>query len=458
MNDEKRLSWWTYLAFGSGDLAQNLIYQTISIYLLLFYTNVYGLAPTLAAGLFLAVRLVDVLWDPLVGAFVDRHEPRWGTYRSYLLYGGIPLSVLAIASFWTGFSPSFAYAIVTYGGLSLLYTLVNVPYGALNASLSRRTEEITALTSIRMFMANVGGLLVGSGVPWRVCHLSRDGQMNTAASSSAWLATMSLYAVLALGLLVFCFAFCRERVVMASSAASEVKVSDLWMEFRRNRPLRILAFFFITAFAMLSVGNAAGSYFLIYNLHAESQLPLFMALGTIPAFILMPCLPLIRRYMSKHALFYWSLGLGAAGLLAMYVMTKGLSGSTRLWGVMIAQVIKSAGILIATGYMWALVPEVISFGELRTGRRIAGIINALTGIFYKAGMAIGGVIPAAVLAAVGFQAQATTQSPFAQEGILWVMTVIPAALLVLATFIISRYELTDEAMIEVNRALKSRAG
>ena len=456
MNDEKRLSAWTYLAFGSGDLAQNLIYQTISIYLLLFYTNVYGLAPSLAAGLFLAVRLADVLWDPLVGAFVDQHDPRWGKYRSYLLSGGIPLAVLAIASFWTGFSPSFAYAIVTYGGLSLLYTLVNVPYGALNASLSRKTEEITALTSVRMFMANVGGLLVGSGVPWLVCHLSRDGQMNTATAAPAWLATMSLYAVLALGLLVFCFAFCRERIVMASSATAEVKVSDLWTEFRRNRPLRVLAFFFITSFAMLSVGNAAGSYFLIYNLQAEDKLPLFMALGTVPAFILMPCLPLIRKVVSKHALFYWSLGLGAAGLIAMYVITKGLAGPLRLWGVMIAQVIKSAGILIATGYMWALVPEVISYGELRTGRRLAGIINALTGIFYKAGMAIGGVIPAAVLAGVGFQAQATTQSSLAQEGVLWVMTVIPAGLLILAAYIVSRYELTDEVMNEVNRALKNR--
>lgn len=82
-----RLSWLQRIGFGSGDLAQNLIYQTISMYLLFFYTNVYGLEPADAATMFLVVRLVDVAWDPLVGTFVDKHNPPLGKYRSYLLLG-----------------------------------------------------------------------------------------------------------------------------------------------------------------------------------------------------------------------------------------------------------------------------------------------------------------------------------------------------------------------------------
>ena len=141
-----RLSWLQRVGFGSGDLAQNLIYQTISMYLLFFYTNVYGLEPSVAAVMFLIVRIVDVIWDPLVGTFVDKHNPRMGKYRSYLVLGGIPLTGFAILCFWNGFSGSLLYAYITYVGLSMCYTLVNVPYGALNASLSRDTDEITILT------------------------------------------------------------------------------------------------------------------------------------------------------------------------------------------------------------------------------------------------------------------------------------------------------------------------
>ena len=132
------------------------------MYLLFFYTNIYGLDPADAATMFLVVRLVDVLWDPLVGTYVDKHSPKLGKYRSYLVFGGIPLTGFAILCFWNGFAPSLVYAYVTYVGMSMLYTLINVPYGALNSSLTRDTNEITILTSTRMFMANLGALCVKS--------------------------------------------------------------------------------------------------------------------------------------------------------------------------------------------------------------------------------------------------------------------------------------------------------
>ena len=124
--------------------------------------------------------------------------------------------------------------------------------------------------------------------------------------------------------------------------------------------------------------------------------------------------------------------------------------------VYIAQFIKSTGVIVATGYMWALVPEVISYGEYTTGRRISGIVNALTGIFYKAGMALGGVVPGLVLAFVGFNSEAADQTPFAQQGILWLVAVIPAVLLLLAMFIISRYELDDDVIDRINEEIEAR--
>lgn len=456
-----KLNWLQRIGFGSGDLAQNLIYQTVSMYLLFFYTDIFGIDPGAASLMFLIVRLVDVAWDPLVGAYVDKHNPKMGKYRSYLVLGGIPLTGLAILCFWNGFSGSLLYAYVTYVGLSMLYTLINVPYGALNSSLTRDTNEITILTSTRMFMANCGGLAVGSGIPLLVAALAAPQFLNEGSATmpkdpDAWFTTMLIYALIGLALLFFCFSQCKERVVMDAKEAENVKVSDLWKEFGTNRPLRVIAFFFITAFAMMSVGNAAGAYFMSSNMHGTAaELSIFMGLGSIPSFIFMPLVPAIKKAIGKKNMFYAFLSIAIVGMAMLYLIAK-METPSMMW-VYIAQFIKSTGVIVATGYMWALVPEVISYGEWKSGKRIAGIVNALTGIFYKAGMALGGVVPGAVLAYVAYNKDSVEQTPLAQEGILWLVCVIPAALLLLAMFIISKYELTDDRIDEINKEIEARA-
>lgn len=456
-----KLSWLQRIGFGAGDMAQNLIYQTVSIWLLFFYTNVYGISPGSAAVMFLVVRLVDVLWDPLVGAFVDKSNPKWGKYRSWLVIGGIPLVGLAILCFWNGFSGSIVYAYITYVGMSMCYTLVNVPYGALNSSLTRDTEEVTILTSTRMFMANLGALIVKS-LPLVIAIFApkaMDGSAITdkPESATAWFITMTIFALAGLALLIFSFSQCKERVVMDQKEAENVKVSDLWMEFVRNRPLRVIAFFFITAFAMMSIGNAADAYFMNYNVGATPVMTTaFMWLGTIPAFIFMPLVPAIKRKIGKKGMFYLFLGTAIAGMAMMYLFVS-VAALKQFWLLCIAQFVKSTGIIVATGYMWALIPEVVSYGEYTSGRRIAGIVNALTGIFFKAGMALGGVVPGIVLAIVGFNAELTQQTALAEQGILWLVCVIPAILLVLAIYIISKYELEDDVIDKINKAIEDRS-
>ena len=467
-----KLSWMQRIGFGAGDMAQNLIYQTVSIWLLFFYTNVFGLKPGPAALMFLVVRLVDVLWDPVVGTIVDKGNPKWGKYRSWLVLGGIPLVGLAILCFWNGLSGAsdtakLIYAYVTYVGMSMCYTLVNVPYGALNASLTRDTNEITILTSTRMFMANLGGLIVKS-LPLIIAIFApkvlneETGKMvavyNTPEAGGAWFITYAIFAVVGLALLFFCFTQCKERVVMDQKESANVKVSDLWMEFGRNKPLRIVAFFFITAFAMMSVSNAADAYFMSYNVEATPLLTtLFMWLGTIPAFIFMPLVPAIKRKIGKKGMFYLFLGVAICGMAMMYTFVSIPATKSNFVLLCIAQFVKSTGIITATGYMWALVPEVIAYGEYTSGKRIAGIVNALTGIFFKAGMALGGVVPGLVLAWVGVNADAAQQTPLALQGILWLVCVIPAILLLLAIFIISKYELSDEKMDQINKEIEARS-
>ena len=197
-----RLSWRERISFCAGDVAQNIIYQTVSIWLLFYYTNVYGLAPEVAAVMFLVVRIVDVVWDPLVGAFVDKSNPRWGKYRSWLVLSGVPLAGFAMLCFWNGFSGSLFYAYLTYIGLSMCNTLINVPYGALNSSLTRDTEEITILTSVRMLMNNFAALIVktlplviGFFAP-KVLNPATgevEARYDIPESADAWFVTMSIF-------------------------------------------------------------------------------------------------------------------------------------------------------------------------------------------------------------------------------------------------------------------------
>ncbi len=460
-----KLNWMQRIGFGSGDLAQNLIYQTISMYLLFFYTDIFGLKAGHAAAMFGVVRIIDVLWDPLVGTFVDKHNPKLGKYRSYLVLAGLPLTILAILCFWDGmadadYTVKLVYAYVTYVGMSMLYTLINVPYGALNSSLTRDTDEITILTSVRMFMANVGGLAVSAGIPILVA-------------------------------------------VMAG-------ITDV-----ENLPIKMA---------------------------------LFMGLGSLPSFIFMPMVPAIKKAVGKKNMFYIFLSVAIVGMAMLYVITKTMNMEENMTLIYVAQFVKSTGVIVATGYMWALIPEVISYGEYTTGKRISGIVNALTGIFFKAGMAAGGVVPGIVLAYCEYQPAAEAastlpkdssawfstmliyaligfallvfcfsqckervvmdasesenvkvsdlwteffrnrplrvvalffitafammsvgnaagayymnnlqaQAPLAQEGILWLVCVIPAILLVVAMFIISKYELSDDKIDEINKAIEAR--
>ncbi len=461
-----KLTWRERVGYCSGELAQNLIYQTVSIWLLFYYTNVYGLQPGVAALMFLIVRIIDVLWDPFVGTFVDHSYPRWGKYRSWLVFGGIPLAGAAILCFWNGFNSSLLYAYITYIALSMCFTLTSVPYGALGDSLTRDVNELTILTSVRMLFANFAGLLIKT-LPLIIAIfapkvLNADtGKMeavyNTPESSSAWLITMSIFAVAGLLLLFFCFSQTREKIVMNASQSAGVQLIDLWKELTGNKPLRVLSLFFIITFATMSISNAADSYFLTYVAEANPlRTSVFMWLGTIPAFIFIPLVPAMKRKTGKKGLFNIFIGVSILGMAMMYLTVFIPALKCNFFLLCVAQFIKSTGILVATGYMWALVPEVVTFGEYLTGRRVAAIVTALICIFMKAGMALGGAVPGLVLDWAGFDANSPAQTHTALQGILWLVTLIPAVLMLLASFVISRYELNDARMTEINGIVESR--
>ena len=466
MGNAIRLSWKERIGYCSGEIALNLIYQTVSIWLLFYYTNVYGLKPEAAALMFLLVRIIDIIWDLFVGTFVDRSYPRWGKYRSWLIIGGVPLALTAVLCFWNLFGASIVYAYLSYIVLSMCFTLTSVPYGALGDSLTRDVNELTILTSVRMICANIAGLLIKT-LPLIIVIFApkvfnpstgvEEAVYDSPQAASAWLSTMSIFSFAGVLLLLFCFSQSREKIVMDAKQSAQVRLKDLWTELSGNRPLRVLSLFFVIAFSTMSISNASDSYFLTYVAEANPlQTSAFMWLGTIPGFIFLPLVPAIKRRTGKRLLFRIFIGLSVLGMAMLFLIACAGDPSEHFILLCIAQLIKSTGLIVATGYMWALVPEVVTFGEYLNGRRSAAIVTAMICIFMKVGMALGGIVPGLVLAHTGYVAENSIQSGLATQGIIWLVTVIPAVLMIVSSVVIDRYELTDSRMAEINTIVETR--
>ena len=451
-----KLSWMQRIGFGTGDLAQNLIFQTVACYLMLYLTTVLKINPAFVSGLILGVRLLDCFWSPIVGRYIDNHNPKLGKYRAYLLYGGLPLTAAAcllmlptVATWSMGMR--LVYATASYTLLSMIYSVVNIPYGSIMASMTRDNDEVLILTSTRMVCANIGQIVVQAGVP--------------------------------IGL-----AMCVHSAIDWNQAT-------------------------------------------------------FMAIGTIPAFIILPSLPILKKWFGKKGLYYLLLSIGFAGFAALFVIGKFFDVQSSNTLVQTAKVMTGVGLLVGS-LMWALVPEVITEAEYRTGNRPAATVNALAGVAFKAGFSIAGWITPLVMGLIGFNLASeesalpteprawftvtcvfalvglvllilcflgskenittTPDKPVsfgemwrefkankclqlvlgifvvvflasfisapvnayypklneysttAQNAILWFTTIIPAILLIIVGYLIYKYPLTDERLDEINKEIEAR--
>lgn len=325
-----KLSWLQRIGFGSGDMAQNLIFQTVACFLMLYLTTVLKINPAFVSGLILAVRLLDCFWSPVVGRYIDNHNPKLGKYRSYLLFGGIPLTVAAcllmlpaVASWPMGMR--IVYATVSYTLLSMIYSVVNIPYGSIMASMTRDNDEVLILTSTRMVCANIGQIVVQAGFP--------------------------------IGL-----AMCVHTAIDWNQAT-------------------------------------------------------FMAIGTIPAFIILPSLPILKKWFGKKGLYYLLLSIGFVGFAMLFTIGKFFDVESSKTIVQIAKVMTGVGLLVGS-LMWALVPEVITEAEYRTGNRPAATVNALAGVAFKAGFSIAGWITPLVMGMIGFNL-ASEESALPTEPKAW---------------------------------------
>lgn len=448
-NISEKISFKEKIGYATGDLACNFIYQTVSSYLLFFYTDVFGISAVAAGFMFLIVRMFDAVMDPLIGTVVDKTNTKYGRFRPYLLYGAFPFAGVAILCFTTpGFSDpiKLVYAYVTYILLSMTYSIVNIPYAALTAAITQDNKEVVSLTSIRMLFSNTGGLIVSFGVPL----LAGIFTNMTGKTSTGWQITMSIMGILGAILLIYCFLNTQERVEINHSEEGKVNFKDIFLQLKTNRPLVIICLFFILNFGVNSIVNSVGIYYVTYNVARPDLVKWYGLMGTLPALILMPLMPAMYKWMGKKKLLFTALSLKAIGLIALFVVP-----ATMVPLVFTGRLIAALGTITAGAFTWALIPETIDYGQYKTGKRASGVIYALVGFFFKFGMAIGGIIPGLILAKFGYVAN-HAQTTTALHGILITMTVIPAIFVIIELAAIFFYNLDENEHKRVLNELNAK--
>ncbi|WP_205599088.1 MFS transporter [Aeromonas rivipollensis] len=463
------------IGYGLGDFAQNLVFGTIGGFLALHMTTVNAIGTATAGFIFLFVRIVNVVWDPLVGTFVDKRTSKAGKYRPWLLRAGIPLVILAALMFAPipGVRGSVAFAFIVYLALDLIYSVVNIPYGSLNASLTRDPESIDKLTGTRMMLANSANLLVYTLFPMFVQmaapkdRILKDtgffglelnlGNYTDPSADYAWFGVYSVYMIIGAVALFISYKFTKERVVASEEQTANVKATDLFLELKNNRPLVILGFFFMLAFTFMFFMNTVNGFFNQYVVGHSEWMGAVGLVASIPGILLPVFWPRLKKIFGKKGFFHLFLGMFIVGELLTYVWS--LDGMhDALWLAYIATFIKQWGLTSATGFMWALVPEVIAYGELKSGKRNAAIINAIMGLFFKIGFTIGGAVPLWLLASYGFNQTDVLQNANAIAGINMAAIWIPIVLAAVSMIIMQMYPISDEKMIDINRQLDEKRG
>lgn len=448
VNPSKKIGMKEKIGYATGDLACNFIYQTVSTYLLFFYTEVFGISAAAAGLMFLIVRIMDALIDPVIGTIVDKTNTKYGRFRPYLLYGAVPFAVVAILCFTT---PEFSdagkimYAYITYILLSITYSTVNVPYSALTSAITQDTKEVVSLTSIRMLFSNGGGMIVAFGVPFLAANFTQA----TGNTGTGWQITMSIMGITGAILLILSFLSTKERVQI-SEEESKVSYKDIFTQLKVNRPLVIVCFFFLLSFGVNSIINSVGIYYVTYNVARPDLVKWYGLIGTLPALILMPLIPILYKVMGKKKLLFTALSCKVIGLLALFIIPPSIVPL-----VFAGRLIAALGTITAGSFTWALIPETIDYGEYKTGKRASGVIYALVNFFFKFGMAIGGIVPGIILSKFGYVAN-HAQTTTALHGILITMTVIPAIFVIIQLFAVYLYKLDEKEHKRVLAELNAR--
>lgn len=438
------------IGYGLGDAASSMFWKIFSMYLLFFYTDVFGLAPAVVGTMFLITRIWDSCFDPIVGILADRTKSKWGKFRPYLLWVAIPFAVIGVLTFYT---PDFdekgkiIYAYVTYSLMMMIYSLINVPYASLLGVMSSDRKERNTLSSYRMVFAFGGSLLA----LWLIEPLVNyfGGNLN---SKTGWLATIAVFGLITTVFFWACFAFTKERVKPIADEQNNLKedLKDLW----KNKPWWILLGAGIGALVFNSIRDGAAVYYFKYYVSSSvnfdfslfgtdfhmTPTSIYLVLGQAANIIGVIIATPIANKIGKKKTFFGAMALAAILSLIFY-----LFGKEDVVFIMSFQVLISICAGCIFPLIWSMYADSADYSEWKQGRRATGLVFSASSMSQKFGWTIGGAGAGWLLGYFGFQAN-VEQTATAQNGIQLMLSILPAIAAAISVAFIAFYPLSEEKL------------
>ncbi|MFV0549517.1 MAG: MFS transporter [Limnobaculum xujianqingii] len=429
------------IAYGFGDLASNLSFGFVSLFLLYFYTDIYGITAAQASLIFVVARVIDAGFNILIGYLVDKTNTRFGKLRPYLLFGSIPLGFLTVLCFTAVESDmKFYYALITYTVYCMAYTAVNTPYSAMTNMMTQHEGSRASLSVYRFVFAMVGYLIVSTNAEYLISLFTvpREG----------YIFAVSCFALLATFFFLACFGMTKERVVIEKDVTLPT-LREMGRAIYCNTPLLNLSMFTVVVYIAYTLWMAIAIYFIKYILRDESFTASFFAIQTVAYIVGTILCEKLVALMGKKQLTLAAMLFGAIALIIQYFFVQGSLALT-----MACIFVYSMGMGIAFVTMWSMVADTVEFAEWKIETRAEGAIYGFFNFVTKIAMAIGGGLAGLLLDYSDYSAANITES--ALNGINIMMTLVPAAMFVLGFMFILFYRLDEKTYVNIVKQIELR--
>jgi GPH family glycoside/pentoside/hexuronide:cation symporter len=418
------------IGYGIGDFAFNLIFQTITLFLLYFFTDVFMIGAAAAGTIFFIAKIWNAVCDPTMGFVADRAHSRLGKNRVFLLLGAIPVGFMFFLLFFAPQIPGawrVVYALVTFLLFSALYSVVTIPYGALTASMTMDGGERSTLTGIRMSCAILGTLVTAGATKPVIALFSSE--------VTGFRVTGAMFGGIAALVLLTTFATVRERVTPPSEEKKKFG-EDLRMV-SKNRPFIILTTSTIMQMIALSLIAIMVNYYFKYNLNSEKDIPVAFMCLFITAFVFMPFWVFMSKKISKKNVM--AIGSLLLGLVTLTLFLFENPEKNLLYALFVV-----AGIGMSTVYLcpWSMIPDTVEYSQWKTGLRREGILYGFFNFAFKFASAFAGFIAGIGLDFFNYVPKVSQQAS-SLFGIKLLMSIVPFVFIAAGIAIILFYPITE---------------
>ena len=474
-NVSQKLSVIEKFGYSLGDLAANLVFQTLMTYLAYFYTDIYGLNASDATAIMYIVGTVAAFsFNPVIGALADRTNSKWGKFRPWILYTSIPLGIISVMAFSTpnfGYEGKVVYAVITYTLLLLLYASSNLPYSALSGVITGDMKERNSISSYRFVAVMFAQFFVQVFMLPIIIYSGAGDKALGIEIVMTWLAVIGTI------MLLITFFTTKERIVPTEEQKSSV-FEDL-KDLITNKPWLIMLT--LTTLTFISLAMKGGSYVYYFeNYIDESRLTVFIS-------------PILDYLTSIEINFFGNdpvsagFGLFNAGGIIFMIFGIGLSkaladrfGKRNIFALFLfistifiilfyffdkssvelmfgSQILHGFFYGITIPLLWAMIADVADYSEWKNNRRATAIIFSAMMVGLKLGLTIGGGLVVQILGNYGYEAnRELAQSEHVIQGVKLLVSIYPAIPFLIGITLLYFYEINKKMETQIEMDLRDR--